>query len=447
LSGNEKIKLCDPLKCQSGKVSAIISGEGANMTDNQINEGQTRIPDGTALIAITGDTDGFLSIRMPYHDSLLASIKKIPGRQWHPKRKVWLLPDFQGNGDLLLQNLYDTGLFQSDDPSELHEPDVDVTAKLMDRYEQSLDARHYSVKTKRVYSTWVRRFIEFNPGMSPGSAGEKEINRLLTHLAVEGKVSSSTQNQALAAILFLYRQVLGQNVAELGEIVRAKKPKRLPVVMSREEVKRIFSNLDGTSLLAAKIMYGTGLRLMECLQLRIQDIDFSRREITVRDGKGAKDRVTMLPEALIQQLRGHLAQVRTIHEQDLCDGWGRVLMPGALERKYPYGSGEWPWQWVFPQERRWINKTTGMQGRHHMDESILQRDVHAAVQKAGLTKRISCHTFRHSFATHLIEDGYDIRTVQELLGHSDVKTTMIYTHVLNRGPSGVRSPIDKGDFV
>ncbi|MBN1412688.1 MAG: integron integrase [Spirochaetales bacterium] len=313
---------------------------------------------------------------------------------------------------------------------------------MLDRYTRAIESRHYSTRTKAVYIGWVKKYIDYKINKPKEMTIEKQINGFLTHLAVDKKVSSSTQNQALAAILFLYRHVLNQNVDELGEIIRAKKARRLPVVMSWDEVKRVFANLEGVFLLAAKLMYGTGLRLMECLELRVQDIDFYRKEITVHNGKGAKDRVTMLPEALIQPLQDHLAEVKTLHGQDISEGWGCVVMPAALDRKYPNGSAEWPWQWVFPQERRWIDRSTGRQGRHHMDESVLQRHVHSAVIKAGLTKRISCHTFRHSFATHLIESGYDIRTVQELLGHSSVKTTMIYTHVLNRGPSGVRSPMD-----
>jgi integron integrase len=255
-------------------------------------------------------------------------------------------------------------------------------------------------------------------------------------------VSASTQNQALCALLFLYRHVLNREIGDLGEVIRARKPKRLPVVMTRDEVKSVLSQLTNDKWLMAALMYGAGLRLMECLRLRVQDLDFSRNEIIVRDGKGAKDRVTMLPESLKKPLQDHLRKVKAFHEKDLADGWGCVLLPDALDRKYPNAPAEWRWQWVFPQENRWRNPKTGEEGRHHTDESLVQKAVRDAVVKAGLTKRASCHTFRHSFATHLLEGGYDIRTVQELLGHSDVKTTMIYTHVLNRGPAGVRSPAD-----
>jgi len=272
--------------------------------------------------------------------------------------------------------------------------------------------------------------------------GEPQINAFLTHLAVEGKVSASTQNQALSAVLFLYRHVLNREIGELGDVIRAKQPRHLPVVMTRDEVKTVMSNLHGEKRVIAMLLYGSGLRLMECLRLRVQDIDFDLNQVSVRDGKGGKDRVTMLPQSVKPILEDHLRKVKSIHDKDLRDGWGSVEMPFALDRKFRNASRAWKWQWVFPQERRWRNRMTREEGRHHMDESLVQRAVKEAVIKAGLTKPASCHTFRHSFATHLLESGYDIRTVQELLGHSDVKTTMVYTHVLNRGPSGIRSPMD-----
>jgi len=272
---------------------------------------------------------------------------------------------------------------------------------------------------------------------------EPEINAFLTHLAVKGKVSASTQNQALSALLFLYRHVLNREIGDLDEVIRARRPRRLPVVMTREETKAVISQIEGTKWIAACLMYGAGLRLLECLRLRVQDIDFSANQITVRDGKGNKDRLTMLPEAVKGPLSQHLERVREVHKRDLAEGYGRVQMPYALERKYPGAAAEWRWQFVFPQDRRWINPKTGEQGRHHFHESIIQKAMRVAVRKTGITKRATCHTLRHSFATHLLEDGYDIRTVQELLGHKDVKTTMVYTHVLNRGGKGVRSPMDK----
>jgi integron integrase len=271
---------------------------------------------------------------------------------------------------------------------------------------------------------------------------EPEINAFLTHLAVKRKVSPSTQNQALSALLFFYQRVLGREIGNLGEIIRARRGKRLPVVLTREEVKMLLAGLHGEKKLMAGLMYGAGLRLMECLRLRVQDIDFTSNQIIVRDGKGFKDRITMLPEKIRVSLLRHLERVRRIHKQDLADGYGRTTLPYALARKYPYAAAEWKWQFVFPQEHRWINPHTGKQGRHHMHESILQKAVREAVRRAELTKQASCHTLRHSFATHLLETGYDIRTVQELLGHKDVRNTMIYTHVLNRGGKGVRSPVD-----
>lgn len=314
--------------------------------------------------------------------------------------------------------------------------------KLMDKMREALRSRHYSPRTEQAYCMWVKRFIFFHDVRHPAEMGEREINAFLTHLAVKEKVSPSTQNQALAALLFLYRNVIGRELGELGEVVRARKRRRLPVVMSREEVKALLANLTGEKWLMASLMYGAGLRLMECLRLRVQDLDFARSEIVVRNGKGAKDRVTMFPGCLKGPLRNHLEKVRAVHRQDLADGWGRVPLPGALGRKYPNASSDWRWQWVFPQASRWKNPRTKQQGRHHVDPSLVQRAVREAAARTGLPKRVTCHTLRHSFATHLLEAGYDIRTVQELLGHSDVKTTMVYVHVLNRGPAGVRSPID-----
>jgi integron integrase len=305
-----------------------------------------------------------------------------------------------------------------------------------------LKARHYSYKTEQAYGHWVARFLHFHLGRHPTEMAEPDINRFLTHLALKEKVSVSTQNQALAAILFLYWYVIGRDIGDLGEVIRARKPERLPVVMTREEVKAVLANLTGEKRLMAALMYGAGFRLMECLRLRVQDLDFSRNELLVRDGKGAKDRITMLPESLNAPLQDHLKKVKAIHENDLAEGWSRVLLPAALDRTYPNAPKAWRWQWVFPQETRWNNTKTSEEGRYHVHETILQRTVKEAVRRAGVVKQAGCHTFRHSFATHLLETGYDIRTIQELLGHKDVGTTMLYTHVLNKGGHGVRSPID-----
>lgn len=394
------------------------------------------------ILSIQGTREGTLALRFPYEPTIVRAIRTIPCSRWNPQEKTWFLPGGQGTTTPLLQALYDTGLFtaETNPPNDIPEPEAGIP--LEERYKTELEARHYSPRTIQAYMKWLNQFLAAWPGRSPRDLGGPQINAFLSKLATRDQVSSSTQNQALAAMLFLFRNVLGRPMDDIGEVIRAKKPQRLPVVMSRQEVRTLLSQLSGDKWLAASLMYGTGLRLSECLDLRVQDIDFSLKEITVRNGKGAKDRITMLPESLTQPLRDHLETVRLIHLRDLEEGWGRVLLPGALEKKYPNAPSDWRWQWVFPQERRWRNPETGRQGRHHMDPSILQKAVHEAALKAGIGKRVSCHTFRHSFATHLLENGYDIRTVQELLGHSDVKTTMIYTHVLNRGPCGVRSPAD-----
>ena len=285
----------------------------------------------------------------------------------------------------------------------------------------ALRSRHYSRRIEQTYCQWTKRFVQFRYLCHPAEMGEAEISSFLTHLAVKEKFSASTptcartadrQNQALSALLFLYRHALGRDVGDLGNVIRARKPQRLPVVMTREEVKAVLNCLEGDKRLMVSLMYGAGLRLMECLRLRVQDIDFMRNEITVRDGKGAKDRVTMLPESLKKPLEEHLKLVKAIHEKDLREGWRRVIMPDALDRKYPNAPAQWRWQWVFPQENRWKNHRIGQEGRHHVDESIIQKAFRSAVKKAGLMKRATCHTLRHSFATHLLENGYDIRTVQ-----------------------------------
>jgi integron integrase len=315
-------------------------------------------------------------------------------------------------------------------------------SQLVGQMTTALRARHYSRRTEQAYCLWVRRYVHFHGLRHPAEMGEPEINAFLTHLAVEERVSAATQTQALSALLFLYRHVLGRKVGELGDLVRANKPRRLPVVLTRSEVRALLAGLDGDRWLMASLMYGSGLRLMECLRLRVLDLEPQRAEVLVRDGKGGKDRVTMLPRSLRPALKAQLNRARALHQRDLDDGWGQVPLPDALDRKYPNAPGDWRWQWVFPQQRRWRDPQTGEEGRHHVHETIVQRAVKEAVCSAGIVKHATCHTLRHSFATHLLEDGYDIRTIQELLGHKDVRTTMIYAHVLNRGGQGVRSPID-----
>ena len=318
-----------------------------------------------------------------------------------------------------------------------------VPPSFADEMRRELRARHYRPRTQQAYVRWAERFVRHFGGLDPAGMGEREINEYLSFLAVERQVSASTQNQALAALLFLYRHVVGRDVGSLGGVVRARKPDRLPVVLTRDEVRALLAELDGQTLLIAMLLYGAGLRLSECLRLRVQDIDFAAEQIRVCDGKGGKDRVTMLPASLRDDLERQLLRAKRVHERDLADGWGGVLLPDALERKYPNAPWDWRWQWVFPQERRWRNERTGLEGRHHVHATVIQRAVHDAVRRAGIEKRAGCHTLRHSFATHLLESGYDIRTIQELLGHKDVSTTMIYTHVLNKGALGVRSPLDR----
>jgi integron integrase len=303
-------------------------------------------------------------------------------------------------------------------------------------------SRHYSRRTEKAYLGWMRRFVSFNRGRDPAALGAAEVKAFLSRLAADGKVSSSTQNQAFSALLFLYRDVLGVGLQGLEDTERAKRPQRLPLVLSENEVRAILRHLKGRMLTMAYLMYGSGLRLLECARLRVKDIDFDRREITVRSGKGNKDRVTVLPERVADRLRSHLGKVRRVHDADLAEGAGSVLMPEALARKFPNASREWPWQWVFPAARLFTDVDTGERRRHHVHETVLQRAFKEAVRASGVAKPATCHTLRHSFATHLLESGYDIRTIQELLGHSDVSTTMIYTHVLNRGGRGVRSPVD-----
>jgi integron integrase len=318
-----------------------------------------------------------------------------------------------------------------------------MEVKLLHRVRDAIRMRHYSRRTEEAYAYWIRRFIVFHGKRHPSVMGAPEVSAFLSWLAVDQRVSASTQNQALSAVLFLYREVLCQEVGDLQPVVRARTPERLPVVLSRGEVSAVLSHLDGTMRLVVLLLYGSGLRLRECLELRVKDIDFERDQLIVRRGKGQKDRVTTLPSAARPLLVAHLEAVRRQHHDDLAGGLGRVVLPYALDRKCPRASTEWAWQFVFPASRICRDPAFGPPSRFHVHESVIQRAVAEAARRAGIPKRVSCHTFRHSFATHLLEDGYDIRTVQELLGHADVSTTMIYTHVLNRGGLGVRSPADR----
>jgi len=308
---------------------------------------------------------------------------------------------------------------------------------------EALRVRHYSIRTERAYVDWVRRFIRFHDRRHPARLGAVEVQAFLTHLAVERSVASPTQNQAKAALLFLYREVLGLQLPWLDEIVGAKLSRHLPVVLTPSEVRALLGQLSGTMELVAALLYGTGARLLEALRLRVKDVEFERREILIRDGKGAKDRVTVLPENLVLPLQQHLAGVKRIHLRDLAAGFGDVWLPDALDLKYANAGRTWGWQWVFPSTVRSVDPRSGAEHRHHLNETTVQKAIAGAARRAGIVKPCSPHVLRHSFATHLLQAGYDIRTVQELLGHSDVKTTMIYTHVLNRGGRGVRSPLDQ----
>jgi integron integrase len=316
------------------------------------------------------------------------------------------------------------------------------TPRLRQLVHEAIRRRYFSRRTEEAYTQWIKRFIYFSGRRHPAELGEPEVTAFLNHLAAERKVAAATQNQALSALLFLYKEVLGRELAWLKGVQRANRPPRLPTVLTRAEVERLLAQLQGTKWLIASLLYGSGLRVLECLRLRVKDVDPAYRQILVRDGKGEKDRVTMLPEKLLVPLQEHLERVRALHVRDVRDGYGEVHLPYALDRKYPRAGREWRWQYLFPSATRSADPGDGVMRRHHLDESVPQRAVKEALSVAGIAKHASCHTLRHSFATHLLEGGYDIRTVQELLGHADVSTTMIYTHVLNKGGRGVRSPLD-----
>ncbi len=377
------------------------------------------------LLRIEHGEPGRLIVRFRFSPEGLAKIKGIPGRRWHAEGKFWSVPAGDGAEDRL------RALFS---PPPIHGDSLEEKAR------HAMRARHFSPRTEDSYSGWIQRFVAKNP--NPENAAEAEIGRFLTSLAVDGRVSASTQNQALNALLFLFREVLGKQIGLVNGVVRADRPVRLPVVLSRQEVREIVGRMGGTTRLMATLLYGAGLRLMECCRLRVKDIDFAQNQIVVRAGKGDKDRYSMLPAAAVEPLRSHLERVRLQHQDDLAANLGSVELPNALARKYPNAPKEWGWQWVFPATGHYTDAVTGERRRHHLHESVLQKSFREARLAARIAKPAGCHALRHSFATHLLEDGYDIRTIQELLGHSNVTTTMIYTHVLNRGGRGVKSPAD-----
>lgn len=318
-------------------------------------------------------------------------------------------------------------------------------SQLLDQVRDQIRTLHYSIRTEEAYIKWVREFILFNAKRHPDEMGASEISRFLSYLARERNVSASTQNQALSALLFLYREVLDKPVDWVDDVERAKKPQRLPVVLTKQEAQAVLNHLRGEMWIMANLLYGSGMRLMEAVRLRVKDVDFARTQVTIREGKGNKDRVTVLPKKIIVPLQPHLERVKAMHEMDIREGFGRVYLPNALSRKYPDANREWCWQYVFPASKRSVDPRSGQVQRHHISETALQKAVKAAIKRAGINKPASCHTLRHSFATRLLEKGYDIRTIQELLGHVDLQTTMIYTHVLNKGGRGVISPVDEED--
>ncbi len=401
-------------------------------------------------VVIKPFSDRYFSVSFPgtFNKEMLNAVRNTPGRIWNNEQKLWLIPDNKTSQAALLENLYATGQFNyiEEHASQCTEAAVprntadDSADQEIQKLAEALQARHYSPHTVQTYSAWVKSFLK-TKSKELINSGQKQINAFLTSLAVKDHVSPSTQNQAMAALLFYFRNIRHEDPDNLKDVIHAKHKKHVPAVLTKEQVAAVISNLSGGKRLAAQLMYGTGMRLNEVLSLRVLDIDFDRSEITVRSGKGGKDRRVMLPQTLIPALKEHIKEVKSLHDKDLAAGWGAVQLPEST-RQSSDTAKEFRWQWLFPQKNRWVNGTTGQQGRHHMDESLLQKAVKTAVREAGIIKDATCHTFRHSFATHLLESGTDIRSVQELLGHSDIRTTMIYTHVLNKKEIGITSPLD-----
>jgi len=398
--------------------------------------------DNIIMIKIVPDTSERIKVTFPYNAGIVAKINKITTHRWHAKEKYWTFSRSQPVIEEIVSTL--AGEKIDIDPSLgvsiVREPFH--VEPLFDKVRKLIRIKHFSIRTEETYLHWIGRYLTFHNNRDPKEMGVPEIEAFLSHLALTLKVSSSTQNVAFNAILFLYRDVMKKELGDFIKAVRAKKPKRLPTVLTKDETFRVLAAVPAEHQMMVKLIYGSGLRLMECLRLRVKDIDFGNGHILVRDAKGMKDRVTLFPENLKDHLRAHLDRVKLIHQNDLAAGYGRVYLPYAIERKYPKASLEWAWQYVFPAKGFSVDPRSGVKRRHHVSETLLQRAVRSAAQIAGLSKPINVHTFRHCFATHLLEAGYDIRTVQELLGHKDVSTTMIYTHVINKPGLYVKSPLD-----
>jgi integron integrase len=391
------------------------------------------------MITIGPDTPERIKVAFPYSPSIVAKVKTIEGHKWHPDGKYWSFPNSEQILDEILSVF--AGEKVEIDPT-LRDTEPFVPGPLLDQVRHLIRLKHYSIRTEQSYLAWVRRYLLFHKNRDPKEMGSQEIEAFLTHLAMDLNVSAGTQNVAFNAVLFLYKDVLNRELTDSINAIRAKKPQRLPTVMTRDETMRIIGALPRDHQLMVKLIYGSGLRLMECMRLRIKDIDFESNHILVRDAKGMKDRVTVLPDNLKPSLREHLDRVKILHENDKANGYGRVYLPFALERKYPKASAEWGWQYVFPAKGLSIDPRSGETRRHYVNENSLQKAVKDAARLVDIAKPVSVHTFRHCFATHLLEANYDIRTVQELLGHKDVSTTMIYTHVLNKPGIAVKSPLD-----
>jgi integron integrase len=394
------------------------------------------------MVRISPDTSGRIRVTFPYDADIVTRLRAVKSRRWHPDGKYW---SFENSKPILneILSILAAGELDIDPSLGVSIPCKPFLSKpLLERARHLIRLKHYSIRTEKSYLPWMERYILFHNNRDPKEMAAAEVEAFLSHLAVKEKVSASTQNQAFNALLFLYREVLKKELAESINAIRAKKPTRLPTVMTRDETMKVIAAVPPDQQLTIKLIYGSGLRLMECVRLRVKDIDFGNNHILVRDAKGMKDRITVLPDNLKQLLQKHLERVKLMHERDVTEGYGRVYLPYALERKYPKAGLEWGWQYVFPAKTFSKDPRSNEVRRHHVSENSVQKAVQTAAVLARLDKPVSVHSLRHSFATHLLEAGYDIRTVQELLGHKDVSTTMIYTHVLNRPGITVKSPLD-----